>query len=173
MRLQIVLASAALLLSTFAAANDGPSTSAQIVNDSTGLEDCTLIASIKGKGKTEAQVEEDLRQKARWQRADVILVTGKTKKGLKADAYRCRTVRTTSNPEVVRGCEFVESVEIYNSFSSMLGTNNPVKASDLAKKAWLTGADTVMIIDTGDNSGSGEAYYCGSGKKKTGVVDEE
>jgi len=152
---------AGLLAIAATATASKPSTTVQLIDNATEAEGCELVTSIKGKGKTETQVRNDLKEKAWWHRADTVLITGKTKKGLRGEAYRCREVRITSNPEVIRGCEYLENIEIYNSFSSMLGTNNPVKPSDLADKAWLIGADAIMVIDTDNNSGSAEAYYCG------------
>ncbi len=163
MKTKVVIAILTLLTITLGIAADEPDTSSRIVTDKEGLEECKLIISLKGKGKTEAEAENDLKEKAWWNRADVVHVTGKTKKGFRGDAYRCRKVRITSNPEAVRGCEPLKTIEIYRSFSSMLGTKNPVRPSDLASKAWRIGADVIMIIDTDDNSGSAEAYFCGQG----------
>lgn len=80
-------------------------------------------------------------------------------------------VRVTSNPDVVKGCDFIGPVEGSSSYGGMamqrVGEHNSI--NELRNEAGKLGADTVMLVTSHVGfSGAkqrGEAYNCHTANK--------
>lgn len=73
-------------------------------------------------------------------------------------------VRITSNPEVVRGCEFLGNIKSDSgwggSAATGLGTSNTEKA--LQNRTGEMGGNVIFIVSAGVHA-TGEAYKCRAG----------
>lgn len=70
-------------------------------------------------------------------------------------------VRTTSNPEVVRGCKFVGNVRATSGWGGAAGTGIAGHNTDVAlrEKTAKLGGNVVYVVEAGIHA-SGEAYLC-------------
>ena len=70
-------------------------------------------------------------------------------------------VRTTSNPEVVRGCKFLGNVRATSGFGGSAGTGIAGHNTDvtLREKTAKLGGNVVFVVESGIHA-SGEAYLC-------------
>jgi hypothetical protein len=77
-------------------------------------------------------------------------------------------VRTTSNPEVVRGCKFLGNVRATSGWGGPAGTGIAGHNTDVAlrEKTARLGGNVVYVVESGIHA-SGEAYLCEAPKSTT------
>lgn len=71
-------------------------------------------------------------------------------------------VRVTSNPDVVKGCEFLGNVKAMSGWGGAAGSGVAARNIEetLKQRTWELRGDTVYVVRNEGSHGSGEAYRC-------------
>ena len=94
-------------------------------------------------------------------RASLPIVVLVMLSGCVSASPEAQKVRVTSNPEVVRGCEFLGNVKAMSGWTrggSNIGGHNVQET--LKQRTHDLGANTLYVVNNEGSSGTGEAYRC-------------